>query len=67
MKDSNKIKELVPVDSTGKFQKSYSVYVELGLKDPSTGEDLPPKPWDAYLTKVDLNNGLYGDYVFYKM
>jgi hypothetical protein len=25
------------------------------------------KPYDAYMTKVDLRNGPYGDYVFYKM
>jgi len=25
------------------------------------------KPWDCYLTKVDLKNGIYGDFVFYKM
>ena len=25
------------------------------------------KAWDAYMVKVDLKNGLYGDYVFYKM
>jgi hypothetical protein len=36
-------------------------------KNPLTEESLGPKPWDAYLTKVDLKNGLYGDYVFYKM
>jgi len=24
-------------------------------------------PMDAYMTKVDLKNGLYGDYLFYKM
>lgn len=47
--------ELVPVDKTGHFEKSYKVFCE-GLK-----------PWDCYLTKVDLRNGVYGDYVFYKM
>lgn len=45
----------VPVDSTGKFEKTYSVYMDEG------------KAWDAYMVKVDLKNGLYGDYVFYKM
>ena len=45
----------VPVDKTGRFEVSYEVYYE--------GE----KPWDIYLTKVDLKNGIYGDYVFYKM
>jgi hypothetical protein len=48
-------KELVPVDKTGQFSKSHKVHQEGG------------KPWDCYLTKVDLKNGIYGDYVFYKM
>ena len=48
-------KELVPVDKTGNFSKSHKVFQE------------NMKPWDAYLTKVDLKNGIYGDYVFYKM
>lgn len=46
----------VPVDSTGNFHASYSVFY-----------DAQGHPWDAYLTKVDLKNGIYGDYVFYKM
>ena len=46
----------VPVDATGKFEKSYKVFY-----------DENDKPWDVYLTKVDLKNGIYGDYVFYKM
>jgi predicted DNA-binding WGR domain protein len=50
-----KEEELVPVDKTGRFEKSYKVFVE------------NLKPWDCYLTKVDLKNGIYGDYVFYKM
>ena len=52
---AEKKKNLVPVDSTGQFQKSYEVFVE------------DKSPWDAYMTKVDLRNGIYGDYVFYKM
>jgi hypothetical protein len=48
-------KELVPVDKTGGFPRSHYVFCE-GLK-----------PWDVYLTKVDLRNGIYGDYVFYKI
>jgi hypothetical protein len=48
----------VPVDKTGGFEKTYSVHQEL------EGEG---KPWDAYMIKVDLRNGIYGDYVFYKM
>ena len=58
MQDFDKVKELVPLDHTGCFEKSFSVYVELGLKNPLTEESLGPKPWDAYLTKVDLKNGL---------
>ena len=46
----------VPVDKTGNFEKSHSVYY-----------DDNDHPWDVYLTKVDLKNGIYGDYVFYKM
>lgn len=46
----------VPVDQTGKFEVSYEVYYDDG-----------ERPWDVYLTKVDLKNGIYGDYVFYKM
>lgn len=49
-------KHRVPVDKTGHFEKSYQVYYD---------ED--DHPWDVYLTKVDLKNGIYGDYVFYKM
>ena len=36
----------VPVDSTGRFEKTYSVYMNEG------------KAWDAYMIKVDLKNGL---------
>mmetsp|Transcript_17912 Transcript_17912/g.12894 ORF Transcript_17912/g.12894 Transcript_17912/m.12894 type:complete len:166 (+) Transcript_17912:487-984(+) len=55
--EENKDKKFrVPVDSTGKFSASYEVYY-----------DDEGKPWDVYMTKVDLKNGLYGDYVFYKM
>lgn len=43
------------MDETGGFSKSHKVLCE-GLK-----------PWDVYLTKVDLKNGIYGDFVFYKM
>lgn len=48
--------ELVPPDSTGQFPKGYKVYnhEEHG-------------PMDAYMTKVDLKNGIYGDYLFYKI
>lgn len=49
-------KNRIPVDVTGNFEKSYEVYY-----------DDNGKPWDCYLNKVDLKNGLYGDYVFYKM
>lgn len=33
----------------------------------SDGDSNSLQPYDCYLTKVDLDNGLYGDYVFYKM
>lgn len=55
MEDATKQRELVPVDKQGAFEKSYSVFCE------------GKKPWDTYLTKVDLKNGIYGDYVFYKL
>lgn len=55
MEDEEKPKELVPVDKTGNFEKSYSVYCE------------GKKPWDAFMTKVDIKNGLYGLYNFYKI
>lgn len=29
--------------------------------------DESKRPWDVYMTKIDLSNGPYGDYVFYKM
>lgn len=57
--DEAKLRELVPVDRVGGFERSYSVYVEVN------GE--LKKPWDCYLTKVDLKNGPWGCYVFYRM
>mmetsp|Transcript_40067 Transcript_40067/g.38593 ORF Transcript_40067/g.38593 Transcript_40067/m.38593 type:complete len:199 (+) Transcript_40067:1060-1656(+) len=44
------------VDSTGKFGASYQVFV-----------DENEKPWTVYMTKVDLQKGLYGEYLFYSM
>ena len=46
----------IPPDSTGNFGKSHSV-----LK--TDDGDF----YDVYMTKVDLKNGFYGDYVFYKL
>jgi predicted DNA-binding WGR domain protein len=46
----------VPTDLAVKNEKQYKVYF-----------DNDGRPWDAYLAKVDLKNGLYGDYVFYKI
>lgn len=46
----------MPLDRVVFGEKQYKVYFD---------ED--GRPWDAYLAKVDLKNGLYGDYVFYKM
>ncbi len=50
----NKFK--VPVDATGKLGPGYEVVYQ--------NDD---KPFDIYMLKVDLKNGVYGDYVFYKM
>jgi hypothetical protein len=55
-KEAKDLKKKIPVDTTGKFEKSYEVFY-----------DENDNPWDCYLTKVDLKNGIYGDYVFYKM
>ena len=47
----------MPIDREFAAEKQYKVYYDSDSK----------KPWDAYMTKVDLKNGPYGDYVFYKM
>lgn len=49
----------VPLDVGFEGEKQYKVYFE------GAGDDR--KPYDAYMTKVDLKNGFYGDYTFYKM
>ena len=50
--------DYVPIDQEFAKEKQYRVYYdESGAK----------KPWDVYMTKVDLKNGPYGDYVFYKI
>lgn len=46
----------VPLDVVLKGEKQYKVYF-----------DNLHRAYDAYLQKVDLKNGLYGDYVFYKL
>jgi hypothetical protein len=46
----------IPVDETGKFGKQCKVYI-----------DENNRPWDVYLTKVNVNAGIYGEYVFYKI
>ena len=46
----------VPIDVAIKNPLQYEVYYDADVK-----------PYDCYLTKVDLQNGLYGAYVFYKM
>jgi len=51
-----KDKDLIPPDWTGGFPAHYKVFI-----DETYG------PMDAYMTKVDLKNGIYGDYLFYKM
>lgn len=48
--------DYVPIDKQLTGEKQYKVYY-----------DEAKRPWDAYLTKVDLKNGPYGDYVFYKL
>ena len=48
-------KTYMPIDVVLQGAKQYKVYFEGG------------RPYDCYLAKVDLRNGLYGDYVFYKM
>ena len=48
--------DYVPVDKDFDGEKQYKVYY-----------DEEKLPWDVYMTKVDLKNGPYGDYVFYKM
>jgi hypothetical protein len=49
----------VPLDEVIFGEKQYEVYHE--------GEGDDRRAYDAYMTKVDLKNGPYGDYVFYKM
>lgn len=49
---------ITPLDRVINTEKQYKVYFDEGCSD---------KPWSCYLTKVDLGNGFYGDYVFYKM
>ena len=46
----------MPIDREFASEKQYKVYY-----------DDEKNPWDAYMTKIDLKNGPYGDYVFYKM
>ena len=48
--------DYVPIDREFKSEKQYKVFY-----------DENKKPWDAYLTKIDLKNGPYGDYVYYKL
>jgi hypothetical protein len=49
----------IPLDVGFAGEKQYKVYFE--------GEGADRRPYDAYMTKVDLKNGWYGDYTFYKM
>ena len=51
-----KDEDLVPTDRTGGFPEHYKVFVHEHFG-----------PMDNYMTKVDLKNGFYGDYKFYKM
>jgi len=49
----------VPLDVGFNNEKQYKVFFE------GTAEHR--RPYDVYMTKVDLRNGMYGDYTFYKM
>ena len=49
----------VPLDKAFDGEKQYKVFFE--------GEGADRRAYDAYMTKVDLKNGYYGDYTFYKM
>jgi predicted DNA-binding WGR domain protein len=49
----------IPLDVGFAGEKQYKVYFE--------GDGADRRPYDAYMTKVDLKNGYYGDYTFYKM
>lgn len=49
----------VPLDKEFYGEKQYKVFFE--------GEGTERRAYDAYMTKVDLKNGYYGDYTFYKM
>jgi poly [ADP-ribose] polymerase/centrosomal protein CEP128 len=65
--ESKRVRELkeeekdtyVPLDKSIESEKQYKVFFE--------GEGDARRPWDVYMTKVDLKNGAFGDYVFYKM
>jgi predicted DNA-binding WGR domain protein len=46
----------VPVDQAIKKPEMYEIYYDDQMR-----------PYDCYLTKVDMKNGLYGAFVFYKM
>jgi len=46
----------VPIDVAISKPEMYEIYY-----------DTNQKPYDCYLTKVDMKNGLYGAFVFYKM
>lgn len=46
----------MPIDQAISKKEMYEVYYDAELR-----------PYDVYLTKVDMKNGLYGAFVFYKM
>lgn len=54
--EEKKVLDYVPLDREFTGEKQYKVYYD---------ED--KRPWDVYMTKIDLLNGPYSDYVFYKM
>ena len=53
--EEKKVDLQIPPDSHGNFGKGVEVYRD------ESGD------WDAYMNKVDLKNGYYGDFVFYKL
>lgn len=48
--------DYIPLDIVVQQEKQYKVFY-----------DEEKRPYDCYLTKVDLANGLYGAYLFYKI
>ena len=56
MIEDGKEANFVPLDIALKDEPAYKVHY-----------DENGRAWDAYMTKVDLRNGPYGEYLFYKL